>query len=313
MLTTVYVNGCSWTDGDTFDTSGLLDKLGLPKPGKQYAYPKLVSDHYGLKLVDESRYGGSLNRVVRMTWEYIATQADVSNTLFILEIPNGFRDEIYSSEYDTYINVTSGNLSGAQDITEMDTVWKKTKKDIFRYYERFWDYGKFRFKEYINFMSLINFLKQRTNNIFIIQYDEIFSHEYVKFGNNLLDKDNLIKLTHPSFGKGKVYDNIWHMSESEKISIGDVMGITDTHLNIDGHVILSEIIIKHLNKIKDVKEYIKIKDREKIQAEKNLKKEKMLIEKMKIKQLLEEEKRKEEMLLAEKKRKEEIIKSKKLI
>jgi hypothetical protein len=103
------------------------------------------------------------------------------------------------------------------------------------------------------------------------------------------------------------------MSESEKISIGDVMDIIDTHLNIDGHVILSEIIIKHLNKMKDVKEYIKIKDREKIQEEKNAKKEKILIEKMKKKQLLEENKRKEEMLLAEKKRKEEIIKSRKLI
>lgn len=283
MITTIYVNGCSWTDGETFATSGLLDKLKLPQPGKQYAYPKLLSDHYGLNLVDESRFGGSLNRVVRMTWEYIATQGeDVSNTLFILEIPNGFRDEVYSSEYETYINVTSGNLSGAQDITEVDTVWKKTKDDIITYYERFWDYGKFRFKEYINFMSLINFLKQKTNNIFIIQYDEILSHEYVKFDNDLLNKDNLIKLTHPSFKKGKVYDNIWHMSESEKISIGDVMGVTDTHLNIDGHVILSEILIKHLNKIKDVKEYIKNRDREKIHLEKMEKKK--LIEKKKIRE-----------------------------
>jgi hypothetical protein len=313
MITKIYVNGCSWTDGDSFVTSGLLDKLGLPQPGKQYAYPKIVSDYYGLKLLDESRYGGSLNRVIRMTWEYISTQEDISNTLFILEIPNGFRDEQYSSEYKTHINITSGNLSNEQDITEVDVIWKKIKDDIITYYERFWDYSKFKFKEYVNFMSLINYIKQRTNNVFIIQYDEIFSIEYVKFGENLLSEENLIKLTHPSFEKGKVYDNIWHMAEFEKISIGDVMGITDTHLNIDGHVILSEIIIKHLNKIKDVKEYIKIKDREKIQEEKNAKKEKILIEKMKKKRLLEEKKIQEEMLLAEKKRKEEIIKSRKLI
>ena len=300
MITTIYVNGCSWTDGDTFVTSGLLDKLGLPQPGKQYAYPKLLADYYELELVDESRFGGSLNRVVRMTWEYINTQQDISNTVFILEIPNGFRDEVYSSEYETYINVTSGNLRNVQDITEADTVWKKTKDDIITFYERFWDYGKFKFKEYIDFMSLVSYIKQKTNNIFLIQYNEILNHEYVKFDKNLLNKENLIRLTHPTFKKGKVYDNIWHMSESEKISIGDVMGFVDTHLNIDGHVILSEIIIKHLNKIKDVKDYIKERDREKIQQEKNDKKQKMLIEKMENKKLLEEKKIREEIIKAKK-------------
>lgn len=289
MITKIYVNGCSWTDGDSFVTSGLLDKLGLPQPGKQYAYPKIVSDYYGLELLDESRYGGSLNRVIRMTWEYISNQEDISNTLFILEIPNGFRDEQYSSEYKTYINITSGNLANDQDATEVNVIWKNTKNDIQTYYQRFWDYNRFRFKEYINFMSLINFIKQRTNNIFIIQYDEILSYEYVKFGNNLLDENNLIKLTHPSFEKDKIYDNIWHMSESEKISIGDVMDIVDTHLNIDGHVILSEIIIKHLNKIKGVKDYVKKKN-----------KEKMLIEKMEKERLIENKKRKEEMLKTKK-------------
>ena len=91
------------------------------------------------------------------------------------------------------------------------------------------------------------------------------------------------------------------MSESEKISIGDVMDVKDTHLNIDGHVVLSEIIIKHLDKIKDVKEYVKNRDREKILLEKNIKKQKMLIEKME-----------EERLLEEKKIREEILKTKKL-
>jgi hypothetical protein len=289
MITKIYVNGCSWTDGDSFVTSGLLDKLGLPQPGKQYAYPKIVSDYYGLELLDESRYGGSLNRVIRMTWEYISNQEDISNTLFILEIPNGFRDEQYSSEYKTYINITSGNLANDQDATEANVIWKNTQNDIKTYYERFWDYNRFRFKEYVNFMSLINFIKQRTNNIFIIQCDEILSYEYVKFGNNLLDENNLIKLTHPSFEKDKIYDNIWHMSESEKISIGDIMDIVDTHLNIDGHVILSEIIIKHLNKIKGVKDYVKKKN-----------KEKMLIEKMEKERLIENKKRKEEMLKTKK-------------
>lgn len=289
MITKIYVNGCSWTDGDSLVTSGLLDKLGLPQPGKQYGYPKIVSDYYGLELLDESRYGGSLNRVIRMTWEYISNQEDISNTLFILEIPNGFRDEQYSSEYKTYINITSGNLANDQDATEDSVIWKNTKNDIQTYYERFWDYKRFRFKEYVNFMSLINFIKQRTDNIFIIQYDEILSDEYVKFGNNLLDENNLIKLTHPSFEKDKIYDNIWHMSESEKISIGDVMDIVDTHLNIDGHIILSEIIIKHLNKIKGVKDYVKKKN-----------KEKMLIEKMEKERLIENKKRKEEMLKTKK-------------
>jgi len=106
----------------------------------------------------------------------------------------------------------------------------------------------------------------------------------------------LIKLTHPSFEKNKVYDNIWHMSESEKISIGDVMDIVDTHLNTDGHIILSEIIIKHLDKIKDVKDFIKARDREKIQLEKTAKKQEKLKKEMEKKKLLEEKLLKEKLL-----------------
>ena len=40
---------------------------------------------------------------------------DITNTVFILEIPNGFRDEIYSNKFDRYFNVTGGNLENPHD------------------------------------------------------------------------------------------------------------------------------------------------------------------------------------------------------
>ena len=95
MVSKLYVNGCSWTDGDTLSVNGLLDRLKIEGNGKDFSYPKLLSDYYQLSLTDDSRYGGSLNRIIRKTWRYIEQQENLGETIFIFEIPNGIRDEIF--------------------------------------------------------------------------------------------------------------------------------------------------------------------------------------------------------------------------
>ena len=75
----LYVNGCSWTDGDVLDLAGLVE-IGT---GRNYSYPILVANKFGYNLIDESRYGGSINRIIRMCWEYIISKHNsIEDTIF---------------------------------------------------------------------------------------------------------------------------------------------------------------------------------------------------------------------------------------
>ena len=78
----LYVNGCSWTDGDVLDGRGVISHLKLNGVGRDYSYPTLVSKKLNFNLIDESRYGGSINRITRMTWDYIIKEKNsIDNTI----------------------------------------------------------------------------------------------------------------------------------------------------------------------------------------------------------------------------------------
>jgi hypothetical protein len=246
QIKNLYVNGCSWTDGDVLDYNGIPQHFGLTGMGRDYSYPTLVAKQFKYNLIDESKYGGSINRVVRMCWEYLI-KSGVHNTTFILEIPNGFRDEIYSNEYDRYFNITGGLLTNPMDKTEDDTQWHHIKKNVIDYYYNFSNFGEFFKKEYINLMSLISYIKQYTNSIYLLQpYDVINKYNIY---DGMVTDENIIKLSDSTFNC-KEYSFIQDMCKNEKLSLGDELnnGMADTHPGISGHKKLSEIIIKHLIK-----------------------------------------------------------------
>ena len=242
QLKNLYVNGCSWTDGDTLDLAGLTDK-GV---GKKVSYPNLVAEYFNYNLFDDSKMGGSINRIIRMCWEYIFHK-NISETIFILEIPNGFRDEIYSNKYGRYFNLTSGSLHNENDKTENNSDWLDIKKDVVNYFYNFCDFEEFSKKEFINFFSLISYIKNYTDEIYLIQSDELQNKiKPYKIYQNLLTDKNIIKLKDISFENE--YQLIQDMCKHEKLSIGDELnkGYEDTHPGITGHKKLAEIIIKHL-------------------------------------------------------------------
>lgn len=236
----LYVNGCSWTDGDVLDLARLVE-IGT---GRNYSYPTLVANEFGYNLIDESRYGGSINRIVRMCWNYIMTN-DITNTIFILEIPNGFRDEIYSNKFERYFNVTGGNLNNPHDKTENNKEWYEIKNDVVDTYFNFLNFEEFNKKEYINLMGLISYIKQHTRHMYLIQPYEMIN-KYNIF-NQLITDVNIIKLSDNTF-KINEYNLIQDMCKNEELSLGHELnkGTEDTHPGISGHKKLSEIIIEHL-------------------------------------------------------------------
>lgn len=272
MITRLYVNGCSWTDGDVLETNGLIKKLGLSGNGKDYSYPTLVGEYFNFDVIDESRMGGSLNRIVRMVWEYMRTNVQYfDNTVFILEIPNGFRDEVYSNRYNKFFNISSGTLLNDNDITETSKEFKKVRKKIVNMFYEFVDDGQFKIKQYIDFMNLLFYFKTKNIPFFVLQPESIDQKSYLF--NNIFDEHNVIKIADESF-KVDSYDFIQHMCKSEKLSIGDELNgeIEDTHPGVSGHKKMSEIIIKHMEKYleKNVK-HINIVEEIKIEKKPNTK------------------------------------------
>ena len=223
QIKNLYVNGCSWTDGDVLDYNGIPQHFGLTGMGRDYSYPTLVANQFKYNLIDESKYGGSINRIIRMCWEYIISKHSLINdTIFILEIPNGFRDEIYSNQYDRYFNITSGLLSNPNDKTEDGPAWNDIKKDVIDTYYNFNNFDYFFKKEYINLMSLVSYIKQKEAKIYLIQPYDIIN----KYGlyNNLINYRNIIKLSDSTFNC-KEYILIQDMCKNEKLSLGDELNM----------------------------------------------------------------------------------------
>jgi len=248
----LYVNGCSWTDGDVLDGRGVISHLKLNGIGRDYSYPTLVSKKLNFNLIDESRYGGSINRITRMTWDYIIKEKNsIDNTIFLLEIPNGFRDEIYSSKFEKYFNITGGLLSNPTDKTEAGNQWDSIKKDVIENYYNFHNFEFFDKEEYIKLMSLILYIKNTKAQIYFLQpYDLLYKIEkYRGIFSNIIKERDIIKLQTDLMINAN-YKLIEDMCVSEKISIGHELndGIEDSHPGVSGHEILSEIIINHIQK-----------------------------------------------------------------
>jgi len=248
----LYVNGCSWTDGDVLDYRGVIEHLSLTGKGRDYSYPTLVSKKLNFNLIDESRYGGSINRITRMAWDYIIKENNlIKGTIFLFEIPNGFRDEIYSSKFKKHFNITGGLLSNPEDKTEEGSEWNCIRKDVIDHYYNFHSFDFFDKKEYINFMSLISYIKSMESEVYLLQtYD--FIHRigiYNGIFGNIIEENNVIKLTDKNFINNS-YELIQDMCLSEGISIGDELedGIKDSHPGVSGHKLLSKIIINHIKK-----------------------------------------------------------------
>ena len=130
LFKTIYLNGCSfmWGVGHSnppvfkyFDETKNIDTShGEHFNGKtlfnNYDWVRQdtnisgrLKKHYeGLPLIDESIYGGSLQRVVRKTYNWIFNNdKQAKETLFILEWPIGVRNEMYIPLQKRYINYTA--------------------------------------------------------------------------------------------------------------------------------------------------------------------------------------------------------------
>jgi hypothetical protein len=247
---TIYANGCSFTCAGGLNFQSVRDlykkvlNMNLNEDYLQYSYPNLIAKELKLNIINEAFHGGSINRLIRKTYQYVYdNQSSVNKTLFILELPPMWRDEIYSNRFDRLMNITWGTIKFPnKDLTDVAAGYdagdvQKISKDLQSYFYNFVN-TDFEYKKSMNnLLGLISFLKVKTNNLILI--DNTFFEEFLKT-NNIKHDFNFVN-----------FDNI-QMQEwfiKNKLTIND-----ELHVNIDGHAgivgneLIANVVLKYLIK-----------------------------------------------------------------
>lgn len=242
----IFVTGGSHCIGGGFNWENVLDFYRsnghVIKNRYVITYPKLVANYYNVDVIFEGAFGGSINRMIRKTYEYIL-ENEVRDVLFILEVPPGWRDEFYSNELSRMVNITIGNILSADDNTEVANGYDvndlhKIHKNISNYFNNFIEYTIDRKKWMMNLMGLLSYLKFNNLNYVVIDTGDF--QNFLKTNNKLEDEYNLLW-----FNNGNAMHN-WINDEKLTIKCETNGLVGDEHLGLKGHRLVAEKIINYI-------------------------------------------------------------------
>jgi hypothetical protein len=247
----IYVNGCSyscayglnWEKTKEFYKNNMgveiLNHL-------DYSYPTLLANKLNVEIVNDAIPGGSIPRMIRTTYEYLIKNENTYNkTLFILEIPPGWRDEFFSNELKRTINITIGNIHFSYDKTEEANGFNIMEslnviKELRKYFYNFVNVEYDTFKCVTQLIGLFSYLKQNKIEFYII--DNGIFENFLK-NNKIKEKYDFIK-----FNDMYLYDFIDAAGLTISLETGG--NINDSHAGVNGNKIIAEMIY---NKIKNIK------------------------------------------------------------
>jgi hypothetical protein len=273
----IYLNGCSFMWGmghsnpNTFqffeETKDIDTSHGVHWNGhtqfnnydwvrEKYNIAGRLKEHYADKeIIDQSIYGGSLQRVIRKTYNWIINNYEAAaETLFILEWPVGVRNEIYIPIQNRYVNYTSNfdNFDG------MDPYIHRLMINEFA--PNFFSEGIHFIEDLHSIIGLLSFIKQ-TGGQYLILLDEFpiekNSDETLKYINenrikNILNEfvyPHIIRFNHTE--KQNIKSMIEYYRDYEKATItNDTQGmLQDDHNSLRGTKLITEQIIQNINEL----------------------------------------------------------------
>jgi len=297
MFTKIYANGCSFMWGHHHNNPWLFKyfeetkdidisifeekcrKTNIQKENTHYTNPNvfqpfneydwvrenfnyaaLIAKNYQAELLNESIFGGSLNRLFRKTINYIinSNKDELKNTLFLLEIPPIGRDEFYFLNQERYCNFVSNNDNF--DFIE-DNNFKYTRE----FYEKCFDLEISAKDELSKLFILLELFKlhdikfvfiQTNNRLHSIQKN---SNKYINYDRcseiqKVIDENSVkffldenIKGYHPVENYYS-YDLVWWIREQKYTFKDATDGFSlDGHNSIFGSKKISEQIISYIN------------------------------------------------------------------
>lgn len=275
QFNTIYLNGCSFmwgvghsnpsvfkyfeetknidiSHGEHFNGKSLFNNYDWVRKDNNIA--GRIKQHYtDITIVDESIYGGSLQRVVRKTYNWIFNNdKQAKETLFILEWPIGVRNEIYIPLQKRYVNYTA-NFDNFDNI---DPYLHRLM--INEIAPNFFADGVAFLEDLQAFIGLLSYIKS-IGGKYLILLDEfpmdIISDETTKYVDKNQIKNILNNTIVPNvvvFEKdGKTTRSmIEYYREYEKATFTlDTMGeLMDDHNSIRASKLITEQIIKNIEK-----------------------------------------------------------------
>jgi hypothetical protein len=257
----IYANGCSFTGAGGLNFESIrkkyLEILGIKLDDDyiQYAYPNVVASKLSIDIQNEAISGGSMNRLIRKTYQYVYdNESSVLETLFILELPPMWREEVYCNQLDRLMNVTWGTIKEpAIDMTDVAAGYdigdlKKIHKELESYFYNFIN-TDFEYKKSMNnFLGLMYFLKHKNANVILI--DNTFFEEFLQT-NNLKHDFNFVKFDNVQMNRWFTINNLT-INDELKIKI-------DGHAGVDGNIKIADVVLKYLIKNKFISKNDSIK------------------------------------------------------
>lgn len=246
----IYANGCSFTCAGGFNYEVVraqyknILNMDIGADYIKYAYPNVIANKLNIGIHNDAQSGGSLNRVIRRTYQYIYdNRNDINTTLFVLEIPPGWRDEIYSNKLDRFMNITWGTIKfpddDLTDITLGNDIMdmRKVHADLVASFYNFTNTDVEIKKSMNNFLGLLSFMK--LHNIKFVIIDNL-GFEIFLNSINLKNDFDFIR-----FGNNQMY--LWFAENG--LTIQDELGTpSDGHAGIAGNEKIAEIILNYLQK-----------------------------------------------------------------
>jgi hypothetical protein len=217
-----------------------------------FAYPNILAKKLGVDIVNEGASGGSITRMIRKTYEYIIkNKKDINETLFIFEVPPGWRDEYYSNELKRHVNMTIGNIYSPDDETDAASGHNpkdiyKIHKDISNFFYNFIDDEVHKTKMMIGLLGFMSFIK--LNNLNYILND---TGDFDTF----LSRNNLERNYNFVWFSDKFEYPMWQWAGEQKLLIKHETDGTskDEHMGIKGNELMATKLYNILNGINDKK------------------------------------------------------------
>lgn len=260
-----YVNGSSHCEG------GGLEEPNIRGLGAHKLYKKLynvtwknreevnfgyrLSKLINVKCINEAKSGAGVQRIVRMTYDFIEKNWKKKHNFFIiLDKPDSGRCDVFFNKTNDYYIVNSNNKDGEYNLAgaTRDYFNNKILQEDLKYKNDFvnWHTNHFNFEA--NFKNdeyalagLYSFCKLHNIKIFLMQKNWLFFQE-------IFDKDDIIK-----FSNNDEKDDIHSYCVRNKLTItdelkGELTDYEDLHPGYYGHIEYANQLYKFLKNAKCV-------------------------------------------------------------
>lgn len=211
----------------------------------KYNYANRVAEEFGVELINESVFGGSIHRLIRKTVTYIMNtdDEDLKSTLFILELPPVGRGEMYFESQKRYCNFVGNDNFDFIDDSNFELVQN--------WYEKSFDLQVDIASEFQKLYLLINLLKSKNINYIFVQTNNRLGELNSlnpKYGNMDAFINIQSDITRNSVKFDETYDLVHWFTKDQKATFSDdTDGISfDGHNSIRGSKLISEKVINYI-------------------------------------------------------------------